>query len=317
MPPQTKGQCLPATAIKKKPSTGFICTRGCGCFFRDRCWGADSHTEEDKEKWRREAELKQQLHQIRVEQTIARLSALQHLHEAASSTKKTGATNTTAGKKTSSGKSKEKQASDDSKSSKKAGATKPKRAFGPFVSLDSDSPAMKASFAKHRAAIQEEQAQAASQAAAHAQQHEATKKKEGSTKKSLLHRPAEAGFQSKYLDCPDGTENRKAELSARKYYSKWSAVELRRIMRPHDKGKDKEHIFLTLVEAFVSTKVLYRRTGDKGSVKIASYPTACLDAKSEPTVASLMAESERTHSRDLLAMYSYSDSDDGSEGSTD
>ena len=88
-------------------------------------------------------------------------------------------------------------------------------------------------------------------------------------------------------------------------------------MRPHDKGKDKEHIFLTLVEAFVSTKVLYRRMGDKGSVKIASYPTACLDAKSEPTVASLMAESERTHSRDLLAMYSYSDSGDDSEGSTD
>ena len=300
MPPRAKEQ---ATAVKKKPSTGFICTRGCGCFFRDRCWGADSHTEEDKEKWRREAELKQQLHQIRVEQTIARLSALQHLHEAASSTKKTGATNTTAGKKTSSGKSKEKQASDDSKSSKKAGATatKPKQAFEPFVSLDSDSPAMKASFAKYRAAIQEEQAQAASQAAA--QQHEATKKKEGSTKKSLLHRPAEAGFQSKYLDCPDGTENRRAELSAREYYSTWSAVELRRIMRPHDKGKDKEHIFLTLVEAFVSTKVLYRRTGDKGSVKIASYPTACLDAKSEPTVASLMAES--------------SDSDEDSEGSTD
>ena len=314
MPPRTKEQ---ATAVKKKPPTGFICTRGCGCFFRDRCWGADSHTEEDKEKWRREAELKQQLHQMRVEQTIARLSALQHLHEAASSTKKTGATNSTAGKKTSSRskKNEEKQASDDSKGSRKADASTLKPDFKPYESLETDCPAMKASFAKYRAAIQEEQAQAASQAAA--QQHEATKKKEGSTKKSLLHRPAEAGFQSKYLDCPDGTENRRAELSAREYYSTWSAVELRRIMRPHDKGKDKEHIFLTLVEAFVSTKVLYRRTGDKGSVKIASYPTACLDAKSEPTVASLMAESERTHSRDLLAMYSYSDSDDGSEGSTD
>ena len=136
-----------------------------------------SHTEEDKEKWRREAELKQQLHQIRVEQTIARLSALQQLHEAASSTKKTGATNTTAGKKTSSGKSKEKQASDDSKSSKKAGATKPKQAFEPFVSLDSDSPAMKANYEKKRAAIREERALAASQAAT--KQKKAAKKKEG------------------------------------------------------------------------------------------------------------------------------------------
>jgi len=180
MPPQTKGQCLPATAIKKKPSTGFICTRGCGCFFRDRCWGADSHTEEDKEKWRREAELKKQLHQIRVEQTIARLSALQQLHEAASSTKKTGATNTTAGKKTSSRSPASVEADkerEETKSSKKAGATKPKKAFEPFVSLDSDSPAMKKDFEKKRAAIREEQAQAASQAAT--KQKKATKKKEG------------------------------------------------------------------------------------------------------------------------------------------
>ena len=149
MPPQTKGQCLPATAIKKKPSTGFICTRGCGCFFRDRCWGADSHTEEDKEKWRREAELNQQLHQIRVEQTIARLLALQHLHEAASSTKKTGATNTTAGKKTSSKKNEDKQASDDSKGSRKADASTLKPDFKPYESLETDCPAMKASFAKY------------------------------------------------------------------------------------------------------------------------------------------------------------------------
>jgi len=213
MPPQTKGQCLPATAIKKKPSTGFICTRGCGCFFRDRCWGADSHTEEDKEKWRREAELKQQLHQIRVEQTIARLLALQHLHdheaasstkktgakhttaemktssekkekkkasEAASSTKKTGATNMTAEKKTSSEKKLkgETKASDDSKGSRRADASKPKPAFVPYESLETDSPAMKASFAKYRAALQEEQAQAASKEAT--KQKTATKKKEGS-----------------------------------------------------------------------------------------------------------------------------------------
>ena len=181
MPPQTKGQCLPATAIKKKPSTGFICTRGCGCFFRDRCWGADSHTEEDKEKWRREAELKKQLHQIRVEQTIARLSALQQLHEAASSTKKTGATNTTAGKKTSSRSPASVEADkerEETKSSKKAGATKPKQAFEPFVSLDSGSPAMKKDFEKKRAAIREERALAASQAAT--KQKTATKKKEGS-----------------------------------------------------------------------------------------------------------------------------------------
>ena len=175
MPPQTKEQ---ATAVKKKPSTGFICTRGCGCFFRDRCWGADSHTEEDKEKWRREAELKQQLHQMRVEQTIARLSALQHLHEAASSTKKTGATNTTAEKKTSSEKKGETKASDDSKGSRRADASKPKPAFVPYESLETDSPAMKASFAKYRAALQEEQAQAASKEAT--KQKPATKKKEGS-----------------------------------------------------------------------------------------------------------------------------------------
>ena len=124
------------------------------------------------------------------------------------------------------------------------------------------------------------------------------------------------GFQSKHLDCPGGTENRKAELSARQYYRKWSAVELRRILRPRDKGKYKEHLFLTRVESFVSEQVLYRRTGDKGSVKIASYPTACLDAKSEPTVASLMTESERAkNARNLQAMYS--DSGDCSDGSTD
>ena len=81
---------------------------------------------------------------------------------------------------------------------------------------------------------------------------------------------------------------------------------MRRILRPHDKGKDKEHIFLTLVESFVSAKVLYHRTGDKRSVKTASYPTACFDAKSEPTVASLMTESERIEN-DLRAMYSDSD----------
>jgi len=211
MPPRTKGQCLPATAVKRKPLTGFICTRGCGCFFRDRCWGADSHTEEDKEKWRREAELKQQLHQIRVEQTIARLLALQHLHdheaasstkktgakhttaemktssekkekkkasEAASSTKKAGATNTTAEKKTSSEKKGETKASDDSKGSRRADASKPKPAFVPYESLETDSPAMKASFAKYRAALQEEQAQAASKEAT--KQKTATKKKEGS-----------------------------------------------------------------------------------------------------------------------------------------
>ena len=94
---------MPVTAVKKKLQAGFVCNRSCGCFFGDRCWGADSHTEEDKEKWRRDAELKQQHHDMRLEQTIAGLSALhgivQHLHEAASSTKKTGATNTTAEKK--------------------------------------------------------------------------------------------------------------------------------------------------------------------------------------------------------------------------
>ena len=253
-------------------------------------------------------------HQMRVEQTIARLSAQQHLHEAAISTRKTGAANTTAEKKKRSENNEEKQASDDSKGSRKPDATKPRPVFDPYGCLDADSPEMKADFAKKQVALREEQAQAASQAAT--KQKKATKKKEGSPKKFLSQPNAEAGFQSKYLDCPDGTENRNAELSARTYYSKWSAVELRRIVRPHDKGKDKEHIFLTLVESFVSEKVLYRRTGDNRSAKIASYPTACLDAKSEPTVASLMTESERAkNARNLQAMYS--DSGDCSDGSTD
>ena len=118
---------------------------------------------------------------MRVElQTIARLSALQHLHEAASSTKKTGATNSTAGKKTSSRskKNEEKQASDDSKGSRKADASTLKPDFKPYESLETDCPAMKASFAKYRAALQEEQAQAASKEAT--KQKPATKKKEGS-----------------------------------------------------------------------------------------------------------------------------------------
>ena len=50
-------------------------------------------------------------------------------------------------------------------------------------------------------------------------------------------------------------------------------------MRPRDKVKYKEHNFITLVESFVSAQVLYRRTGDRRLVKIASYLTACIDAK--------------------------------------
>jgi len=98
--------------------------------------------------------------------------------EAASSTKKTVATNTTAEKKTSSEKKGETKASDDSKGSRRADASKPKPAFVPYESLETDSPAMKASFAKYRAALQEEQAQAASKEAT--KQKPATKKKEGS-----------------------------------------------------------------------------------------------------------------------------------------
>ena len=82
----------------------FVCTRGCGCFFQDRCWGADSHSSEDKEKWKREKDLKQELHHLRVEQTIARLLALQRLHNSTrtttttttTSTKNTGTTNQSA-----------------------------------------------------------------------------------------------------------------------------------------------------------------------------------------------------------------------------
>ena len=71
-----KGKEAATPKSSKVSPIGFVCTRGCGCFFRDRCWGADSHTEEDKAQWKAEKDLKRQLHNYRVEQTMARLRAL-------------------------------------------------------------------------------------------------------------------------------------------------------------------------------------------------------------------------------------------------
>jgi len=71
-----KGKKAATPKSSKVSPIGFVCTRGCGCFFRDRCWGADSHTEEDKAQWKAEKDLKRQLHNYRVEQTMARLRAL-------------------------------------------------------------------------------------------------------------------------------------------------------------------------------------------------------------------------------------------------
>ena len=78
---------------------GFVCSRGCGCFFQHRCWGYDSHSDEEKAHWRKEKELKQQLHMLRVEQTVARLKALQKLCDATNSTENTGTINSQRAKK--------------------------------------------------------------------------------------------------------------------------------------------------------------------------------------------------------------------------
>lgn len=97
---QKKATTTRTTTTTPRPSTSinFVCTRGCGCFFRDRCWGAHSHSKEDKAKWATEKDLKQQLHQLRVEQTIARLLALQQLHDVTKTT--TTKTTTTSTKNT-------------------------------------------------------------------------------------------------------------------------------------------------------------------------------------------------------------------------
>lgn len=81
------------TSTSKRAPDGFVCSRGCGCFFQHRCWGYDSHSDEDKAHWGKEKELKQQLHKLRVEQTVARLKALQKLCDATNSTDNTGTTN--------------------------------------------------------------------------------------------------------------------------------------------------------------------------------------------------------------------------------
>ena len=63
---------------------GFVCMcthgrgHGCGCFkfSSGRCWGGESHTEEDRAQWKKEGELKRQHHNYRVdpEQTMAHLA---------------------------------------------------------------------------------------------------------------------------------------------------------------------------------------------------------------------------------------------------
>ena len=76
--------CTPTSTTSKIKPSNFVCTRGCGCFFRERCWGADSHSNEDKTTWRRENLLKRELHDMRVKQTLARLQALKDIVEATS-----------------------------------------------------------------------------------------------------------------------------------------------------------------------------------------------------------------------------------------
>lgn len=78
-PIASKGdEIWPVSARRKAPSS-FKCIRGCGCFFKERCWDYEGHSEADKAEWARERDLRAELRSIDRKKKIARLEALQQL----------------------------------------------------------------------------------------------------------------------------------------------------------------------------------------------------------------------------------------------